>query len=67
MRGEYYNKKKPRYYHVGSPPHARGIYDVRLVVAFGDGLTPACAGNIDMSEVKVSLGEAHPRMRGEYR
>ena len=50
----------------GSPPHARGIHQVREAVLVLVGITPACAGNTHPSFPRMFPRRDHPRMRGEY-
>ncbi len=67
IRGEYSVLSDKRYDVMGSPPHTRGIHIADLNDDFGEGLTPAYAGNTDFAYQFVYVTQAHPRIRGEYK
>ena len=50
---------------MGSPPHARGIGKIEVVVYKGVGITPACAGNRTTRLCHTAKKWDHPRVRGE--
>ena len=49
----------------GSPPRVRGKPSVLHEPPFLTGITPACAGKTTVGELKVTVGEDHPRVCGE--
>ena len=67
MRGEYISANPKASLNLGSPPHARGIpicFPIQTVLL---GITPACAGNTYVTQLKHCFLWDHPRMRGEYK
>ena len=65
MRGEQFGCGLIGQRRAGSPPHARGTVKGTLQGGKSIGITPACAGNSLIFEVKLSHYADHPRMRGE--
>ena len=52
---------------VGSPPHARGKEELRLMIEPTPGITPARAGKRTPGMTSSSSSRDHPRTRGEKR
>ena len=68
MRGEHWIAMKPAESPVGSSPHARGAPCAHDRISETLGIIPACAGSTSVLTPPLStLGEDHPRMRGEHR
>ena len=65
VRGEKYSQESFRVNHGGSPPRARGKVSSFIAAADGRRITPACAGKSALMEIKSSLTQDHPRVRGE--
>ena len=65
MRGEKKGVQVKRTDEQGSPPHARGKVNGRLLSAVALGITPACAGKSSSRlQTRFPVWD-HPRMRGE--
>ena len=54
------NRKSP-----GSPPLARGTGVLYMMGKATNGITPACAGNSQLTKHRRNFSEDHPRLRGE--
>ena len=67
MRGEKRSVTRNRAAKKGSPPHARGKVNGRLLSAVALGITPACAGKSLHVFQAHNQCRDHPRMRGEKR
>ena len=65
MRGEKKGVQVKRTDEQGSPPHARGKVNGRLLSAVALGITPACAGKSSKFAAFTESPRDHPRMRGE--
>ena len=66
MRGEHSPGRCRLAHFVGSSPHARGAPLARGHSGLARGIIPACAGSTKLDQVLASIGEDHPRMRGEH-
>ena len=63
--GEYFLSVTSRTPRLGSPPRVRGIQIRRKLCRDSDRITPACAGNTDLSCVPAaSVAGSPPRVRG---
>ena len=65
IRGENRTRRGRRECPVGSPPHTRGKFLLRLPSGLVDGITPAYAGKIYHDQLAEVLQRDHPRIRGE--
>ena len=66
LRGEYKNLILYMTVNEGSPPLARGIQAIGITEVGRSGITPACAGNTERTNISCRNVRDHPRLRGEY-
>ena len=66
IRGEYEIYRELRMYKEGSPPHTRGIRELRYYSLSNHRFTPAYAGNTFALSIFACIAQVHPRIRGEY-
>ena len=64
--GEYLVDLPPAPTTIGSPPRVRGIQALALMLFAAVRITPACAGNTDLTCDGARSGGDHPRVCGEY-
>ena len=65
IRGEDATPRVPCQSRQGSPPHTRGRFRRRELLAEAPGFTPAYAGKIPEMNCKFLPKRVHPRIRGE--
>ena len=65
VRGEKLHYRPQYILRAGSPPRARGEAHIRPVQQCGGGITPACAGRSEITQITDTYDEDHPRVRGE--
>ena len=66
IRGEHAERHRPKGNFTGSSPHTRGARRLRPVRDRRPGIIPAYAGSTQCYEFASSVGEDHPRIRGEH-
>ena len=66
IRGEHATTAQKKTFIAGSPPHTRGTPKIACVSVPEFGITPAYAGNTNISKSLDRLSRDHPRIRGEH-